>query len=97
MIFNFHKFAHSIFVLVNMFVASALVAQEQQYLLKKDISRDSLLILARMIIDSAQCRVFITVDESGKPQARQMSFFSPEVNMVIWLGTNPRSRKVQQI
>ncbi len=62
-----------------------------------EISRDSLLTIARTIIDSARCRILITVDESGKPQARTMSPFPPEENMVIWLGTNPRSRKVKQI
>jgi general stress protein 26 len=54
-------------------------------------------MLARQIIDSAGCRTLITVDENSKPQARTMSTFTPDENFVIWLGTNPRSRKIQQI
>lgn len=79
------------------FLVSSVLAQENQNFVFQKLSRDSLLTLARTIIDSAQCRTFITVDENGKPQARTMSPFPPEENMVIWLGTNPRSRKVQQI
>ena len=88
---------HFIFVLVIISIASSLMAQE---LLVKDrpaISRDSLLTVARTIIDSARCRIFITVDENGIPQARTMSVFPIEENMVIWLGTRTNSRKVKQI
>ena len=92
-----HRFIYFIFVSVIMLIASSLMAQEQQDKVQQEISRDSLLTVARTIIDSAPCRIFITVDENGKPQARTMSPFPPEENMVIWLGTNPRSRKVKQI
>ena len=79
------------------FLVSSVMAQEKQDYVLQEISRDSLLTVARTIIDSAQCRTLITVDENGKPQARTMSPFPPEEDMVIWLGTNPRSRKVKQI
>ena len=79
------------------FIAPTVKAQEQLDKEQLEISRDSLLIVARSIIDSARSRTFITVDENGKPQARTMSPFPPEEDMVIWLGTNPRSRKVKQI
>jgi len=97
MTFKFHRSIHFILVLVIILIASSLLAQEQQDKVQQEISRDSLLTVARTIIDSAQCRTFITVDENGKPQARTMSPFPPEEDMVIWLGTNPRSRKVKQI
>jgi len=97
MIFISHRFIHFIFVLVIIVITSSLTAQDKQYQLQQEISRDSLLTVARTIIDSARCRTFITVDEDGKPQARAMSAFAPDENMVIWLGTNPRSRKVKQI
>ena len=76
---------------------SSLIAQTEQFPPQREISRDSLLTYARIIIDSAKCRVFVTVDEEGKPQARTMSPFPPEDNWVIWLGTFPTSRKVKQI
>ncbi|MCK5033198.1 MAG: pyridoxamine 5'-phosphate oxidase family protein [Calditrichia bacterium] len=97
MIFNFHRFIHFICILVIILLASSLKAQEPKYQLQQEISRDSLLTIARTIIDSARCRTFVTVDENGKPQARTMSPFPPEEDMVIWLGTNPRSRKIKQI
>lgn len=77
--------------------ATFIFSQTEQFPPQREISRDSLLTYARLIIDSAKCRVFITVDEEGKPHAREMSPFTPEDNWVIWLGTFPTSRKVKQI
>jgi general stress protein 26 len=73
--------------------ASSLTAQEE----KGKISSDSLLSAARIIAESATCRVLITVDETGKPHARAMAPFAPEENWVIWLGTTRGSRKTKQI
>jgi general stress protein 26 len=78
-------------------LASLLFAQEENRDSKTKVSRDSLLIIARSIIDSARCHVLVTVDENGKPHAREMDPFAPEENMTIWLGTNPKTRKVKQI
>lgn len=61
------------------------------------ISRDSLLSYARTIVDSAQCKVLISVDENGQPHAREMSPFAPEKDWIIWLGTTKGSRKTNQI
>jgi general stress protein 26 len=60
-------------------------------------SRDTLIAVARQIIDAARFCTLITLDESGRPAAREMDPFSPEADMVIWLGTDRRSRKVQHI
>ncbi len=76
---------------------SSVVAQDEQFPPQREISRDSLLTYARIIIDSSISRVLVTVDETGKPRARTMSPFTPEENWVIWLGTFPTSRKVEQI
>ena len=91
------KTEHIVSVLVIILITFSIKAQELEDKMEQEVSRDSLLSIARTIIESAQCRTFITVDENGKPQARTMSPFSPDENMVIWLGTNPRSRKVKQI
>jgi general stress protein 26 len=37
------------------------------------------------------------LDSSGRPQARTLDPFPPDDNMLIWLGTNARSRKVAEI
>ena len=71
--------------------------QTNQFPSQRDVSRDSLLICARIIIDSSDSRTFITVDETEKPHARTMSPFPPEGDWTIWLGTFPTSRKVKQI
>ncbi len=39
----------------------------------------------------------ITVDSDGQPHVRAMDPFLPDENMVVYLGTNPKSRKVQEI
>jgi general stress protein 26 len=95
--FKSHRFIHSIFALVIILIASSLMAQELLVKDRPEISRDSLLTIARTIIDSARSRTFITVNENGKPQARTMYVFPPEENMVLWLGTSTNSRKVKQI
>jgi len=73
------------------------VAQDEQFPPQREVSRDSILIYARMIVDSSNSRVLVTVDESEKPRARIMSPFTPEDDWTIWLGTFPKSRKVEQI
>jgi len=84
-------------LLVLLFASPRLIGQEAMVQAGSQLSRDSLLNVARTIIDSAKCRVFITVDEAGKPSAREMSPFPPETDWTIWLGTNPNSRKAKQI
>lgn len=61
------------------------------------VSRDSLLKVANIIIDSSGCRVLVSVDKEGRPHAREMDPLDPDSNMVIWFGTKPNTRKVQQI
>jgi general stress protein 26 len=72
-------------------------AQEQQYESGQQISVDSLLKVARIIVESATCKALITVDEAGKPHAREMAPFAPEEDWVIWMGTTRDSRKTKQI
>ena len=49
-----------------------------------------------IMLRSGQCAL-ITVDKNGQPQVRTMDPFEPGDDFVIWLGTNPSSRKVAQI
>jgi general stress protein 26 len=53
--------------------------------------------IAREIIkESTHCNL-ITVDELGRPRVRVMDAFEPEQDFTVWLATNPKSRKVEQI
>lgn len=52
---------------------------------------------ARQIMDRAVTCTLITLDKQGRPRARVMDPFKPEEDFTIWLGTNPKSRKVKHI
>ena len=63
----------------------------------QEINREKLIAAAREIMITARYCALITLDSSGRPQARTLDPFAPDENMVVWLGTNPRSRKVGAI
>ena len=52
---------------------------------------------ARAIIKNCYFGTFITIDKNGQPRARVMEPFAPDENFVIWLATNPKTRKVKQL
>ena len=52
---------------------------------------------AREIIDAQTYCAIVTVDESGRPRARTMNPFPPEDDLTVWMATNSRSSKVQEI
>ena len=59
--------------------------------------RERLITAAREIIVAARYCALITLDAAGHPQVRTMDPFAPGQDMVIWLGTNQKSRKVAEI
>lgn len=79
-----------------LFFIKTSIAQSELFI-EKELSRDSVLKAAQLIIDSARCKVLITVDDKGKPHARAMAPFPVEADYRIWLGTYSLSRKVKQI
>lgn len=62
-----------------------------------DAQRQQLLTAAREIVQAARYCAVITVDATGRAQARTVDAFPPEEGMVVWFATNPKSRKVAQI
>jgi len=52
---------------------------------------------AREIMAAAGICTLITLDEDGNARARAMDAFSPDNDFIVWFGTNPKSRKVNQI
>ena len=68
---------------------------------QKEESIDSasiqLIKAAREIMTSAGSCALITIDHEGCPRVREMDPFPPEDDFTVWFGTNPRSRKVEQI
>ncbi len=59
--------------------------------------RAALLSAAREIMVEARYCTMITLGEDGSPQARMVDPFPPEEGMVVWIATNPGTRKVAQI
>src|ERR1043165_6219778 len=64
---------------------------------QKTWSRDELISAAREIMNTARYCALITTDARGSSQARTMDAFAPDEKMIVWLATNPRSRKVAEI
>jgi len=52
---------------------------------------------AKEIMTAAGTCALITLDENNLPMVRTISPFLPESDFTVWLGTNPKSRKVYQI
>ncbi len=56
-----------------------------------------ILQVARNIMSRAYFGSLITINKEGSAKARLMEPFAPEKNFVIYLATNPKSRKVHEI
>lgn len=59
--------------------------------------RAELLAIAREVVSGAPFVSLATVDEIGHPAVRAMDAIPPDDNWVVWLATNPASRKVEQL
>lgn len=62
-----------------------------------DSTSNALLIAARDIMTASGTCALITQDQEGRSRVRVMDPFLPDENFVVWFGTNPKSRKVDQI
>ena len=60
-------------------------------------SRDQLISAAREIMTATRYCALITTVRNGRSHARTMDTFAPEENMIVWLATNPLSRKAAEI
>ena len=59
--------------------------------------RTRLIAAAQELMTTARYCGLVTMDGNGRAQVRTMDPFPPDQNLVVWLGTNPRSRKVKEI
>ncbi|MDA3930888.1 MAG: pyridoxamine 5'-phosphate oxidase family protein [Prolixibacteraceae bacterium] len=73
------------------------VLQLAVYSQNKEYNNEELLIVAKEIMVDAGTCALITLDNEGNSRVRAMSAFSPENDLTVWFGTNPKSRKVDQI
>ena len=84
----------NLFILLIIGFSFSLSGQEQA---SKDSTRAKLTKAAREIMTATSTCALISVDSNGVPRARTMSTFAPEEDFTVWFGTNPNSRKVNQI
>jgi general stress protein 26 len=64
---------------------------------EKDSVRSKYIEYAKEIMKNSGFCTLITLDHEGFPRARTMDPFTPEEDLTVWLGTNPKSRKVIEI
>lgn len=60
-------------------------------------SREKLVAAAREIMQAVPFCTLITIGPDGHPQARIVDAFAPDSAFVVWIGTNPLTRKVAEI
>lgn len=61
------------------------------------VSRDTMLVAAREIINSTTYCGLVTVDSTGQPQIRTMNPFPSNDSLVVWFATSRSSRKVKEL
>jgi general stress protein 26 len=60
-------------------------------------AKTRVLSVARDIIAAARFATFVTLGDEGTPQARVVDPLSPDADFVVYVATNPLSRKVREI
>jgi len=83
-----------VFALLSLLLTASVVRGQDT---GKPLTQEQLIATARETITAARYCALITLDSAGRPQARTLDPFAPDENLVVWLGTNPRSRKVAEI
>ena len=81
----------SVLLVLTAGLTGSVFAQQAQW------SKDQLIAEAREIMTTTRYCALITIDRSGRAQARTMDAFAPDEKMIVWFGTNPLSRKVAEI
>ena len=72
-------------------------AQDKEKQPPPPLDRAALIAAAREIMGAQTYCALITLDDTGRPDVRTMNPFPPEEDMSVWMATNTRSRKIQQI
>jgi len=62
-----------------------------------DAHRQRVLTVARQIMSGARFCTFVTLGLDGQPQARVVDPLDPDPNLRVYVATNPRSRKVEEM
>jgi general stress protein 26 len=81
-------------LLVSILLPSLVIAQTAP---PRQPSRADVISAAREVMQKAVYCTFITIGEDGQPQARIVDPTFPDANLIIWIGTNSLTRKVNHI
>lgn len=60
-------------------------------------SRERVIEVARQIMVAARYCTLVTIGPKGQPQARIVDPLEPDSSLAVYIATNPRSRKVEEI
>lgn len=60
-------------------------------------TRADIIAAARSVIDKARFGTLVTLGEKGEPRARIVDPFAPDSSFVVWVATNPATRKVNEV
>jgi len=64
---------------------------------QSSVSRDTILLAAREIINETTYCALVTIDSTGQPHIRTMNPFPPNDEFITWFATSRNSRKVREI
>jgi general stress protein 26 len=64
---------------------------------QNQVSRDTILVAAKEIINETVYCGLITIDSTGQPQVRTMNPFPVKEDLIIWFATSRDSRKVTEM
>ncbi|MGY8946595.1 MAG: pyridoxamine 5'-phosphate oxidase family protein [Flavobacteriales bacterium] len=78
-------------------IPSLILLLFSQFILSQEYSKSQLKKISIEIIKNSNFCVFITLDSLGNPRARLMDSYMPNNDFVVYLITNPFSRKVKQL
>ena len=79
------------------FVCCFVFNVKAQQIKNTSLSKTLLMKSAKEIMNSTGTCALITQDEKGVSRVRMMDPFTPEEDLTLWFGTNPKSRKTTQI
>jgi len=90
---------NSLFAIFLILFLSCTVKEPVSEEIRVDFTDDEqkIINLSKKTIKETYFGTLITVDKKGQPRARVMEPFEPDNNFIIWLATNPKSRKVTQL
>ncbi|MEA3247585.1 MAG: pyridoxamine 5'-phosphate oxidase family protein [Gemmatimonadota bacterium] len=60
-------------------------------------TKAAIVAAARDVMQRARYATFTTVDANGQPQSRVVDPLVPDAALVVWIGTNPATRKVAEV